>query len=158
MRYLTLFILLLVGSSCNWTASREKKTREYLNEEIGNIDWEEVDKYPLFDSCDETVSKEEQKNCFAQVLLTHFSNYLDDAFYATELTSQDTIYIDLLMKETGELQVMDIINGELLQDDLSYFTSQIKTSLDSLPELKPALKRGIPVKAKFRVPIVLSPQ
>ena len=158
MRYLILFTLLLVGSSCNWTASREKKTRELVNEEIQNIDWAEVDKYPLFEDCDETASKEEQKNCFAKVLISHFSGYFDETYITSIKNTSDTIFIDLLMKETGQLELMDVINGEVLEDNLPQFKEQLAKSLDSLPMVKPALKRGIPVKAKFRIPIVLSPQ
>jgi hypothetical protein len=45
-------------------------------------------------------------------------------------------------------------NPDLLQENPEFETI-VKGSLRSLPRLEPALKRGVPVATKFRIPLVL---
>ena len=158
MRYLTLFFFLCLLTACNWSASREEKTQELVSQEIQSIDWEDVDKYPLFDDCDETVSKEEQKKCFMETLLLHFSMTLQESELVWHEEIKDTIFVDFMMEDTGSIRLMNIHNDEEVSNEIPEFTDQIKKSLHGLPKIQPALKRGIPVKAKFRIPIVLSSQ
>ncbi len=158
MRYLTVFFFLCLLTGCNWSASREEKTQELVSLEIQSIDWEDVDKYPLFDDCDETVSKQEQKKCFMETLLLHFSMTLQESELVLHEEIKDTIFVDFMMEETGSIRLMNIYNDEEVSSQIPEFTDQIKKSLSGLPKIEPALKRGIPVKAKFRIPIVLSSQ
>lgn len=158
MRNLTIFLMLSLLTACNWSASREEKTQELVSQEIQSIDWEDVDKYPLFDDCDETVSKQEQKRCFMETLLLHFSMTLQESELVWHEEIKDTIFVDFMMEDTGSIRLMNIHNDEEVSSQIPEFTDQIKKSLSSLPKIEPALKRGIPVKAKFRIPIVLSSQ
>lgn len=150
--------MLSLLTACNWSASREEKTQELVSQEIQSIDWEDVDKYPLFDDCDETVSKQEQKRCFMETLLLHFSMTLQESELVWHEEIKDTIFVDFMMEDTGSIRLMNIHNDEEVSSQIPEFTDQIKKSLSSLPKIEPALKRGIPVKAKFRIPIVLSSQ
>lgn len=158
MRNLSIFLMLSLLAACNWSASREEKTQELVSQEIQSIDWEDVDKYPLFADCDETVSKQEQKSCFMETLLLHFSTTLQESEFVLHEEVKDTIFIDFVMEDTGSITLMDIHNDEALRKQLPDFEKRIKKSLGNLPKIEPALKRGIPVSAKFRIPIVLSSQ
>lgn len=122
------------------------------------INWEDVDKYPLFDTCDETVGKDEQKACFTETLLGHLSRSLQQSELVLEEEVSDTLYVDFLMDDVGSITLTEIHGAEGTRNFESVFKEHIRSGLDSLPNIKPALKRGIPVKVKFRVPIVLSPQ
>jgi len=155
MRYLIFLFILCFSLSCNWSASREEKTQELVSQEIQSIDWKDVDKYPLFDDCDETVSKQEQKKCFMETLLRHFSDTLEKSEFVLQEAVNDTILVDFVMEDTGSITLMNIHNDAALRKQLPDFEKQIKNSLGSLPKIQPALKRGIPVRAKFRIPIVL---
>ncbi|SHJ88784.1 hypothetical protein [Pseudozobellia thermophila] len=158
MRNLITFLLLCFLTGCNWSASREKKTRELVNEEILGIDWDDVDKYPLFEVCDETVDKDEQKACFTKTLLDYLSHSLQRSELVLEEEVADTLYVDFLMDDLGAITLTEIHGAEGTRNFEAVFKNHIQSGLDSLPTIKPALKRGIPVKVKFRVPIVLSPQ
>ena len=158
MRYLIILILLCFLTGCNWTASREKKTRELVNEEILSINWEDVDKYPLFEACDETVAKPEQRACFTETFLDHLSNTLQETELVLEGEVNDTVYVDFLMESSGSISLVAVHGPDDINELIPEFKGHVQRGLDSLPTIKPALKRGIPVKAKFRIPIVLSPQ
>lgn len=155
MRYLTLFFILCLCLGCNWSAAREEKTQELVSQEIQSIDWKDVDKYPLFDDCDETVPKQEQKRCFMETLLRHFSDTLKKSEFVLQEEVKDTIFVDFIMEDTGSITLMNIHNADALHKQLPDFEKHIKKSLGSLPKIEPPLKRGIPVRAKFRIPIVL---
>ncbi|HDZ13722.1 MAG TPA: hypothetical protein ENH60_02330 [Pricia sp.] len=120
-----------------------------------SIDWEDVDQYPLFVDCDELASKPEQKKCFMQTLLRHFSKSLQESDLLLTEAVKDTIFVNFKMEDTGAITLMDITNGERISQQVPGFQNQIEKSLHSLPKIEPALKRGIPVSAKFRIPIVL---
>ena len=77
-----LTVLLLCGlASCTFFESKEKKTRELVQKELREIDWNDVDAYPIFEFCDETKSKLEQRKCFEKGLLEHFSKTLNEFEY-----------------------------------------------------------------------------
>ncbi|CAM3536777.1 hypothetical protein [Zobellia roscoffensis] len=155
MRNLTILCFLFLLTACNWSASREEKTQELVNKEMLSIDWEDVDQYPLFADCDETAAKQEQKQCFMATLLKHFSKTLEESDFVVQEAVKDTIFVDFLMEASGVISLQNIDKGTIPEDELAGFDEQIEKSLNNLPKIEPALKRGIPVRAKFRIPIVL---
>ncbi len=143
-------------ASCNWFASREAKTQKLVEAELQSIDWNDVDQYPLFDDCDETVTKIIQRECFENTLLLHFSMTLQDFEFVLDKDVDDSIYVDFLVNKEGSVTVLDIEQNSAVQEQIPEFNGIITQSLKSLPRVEPALKRGIPVDAKFRIPIVLN--
>ena len=153
--YLALFGLCLI-SSCNWLVPKEEKTRRLVQQELSSINWNDVDQYPMFQTCDETISKEEQRICFEEELLDHFSRTLSDFEFILKEDVGDTIYVDFLVERDGSITVLDIEDQMAVQDQIPEFNAIITQSLKSLPEVQPALKRGMPVSAKFRIPLELN--
>ena len=156
MRKLGIFICCGLLSSCAWFESPEVQTQKIVAAELEGINWNDVDQYPLFLDCDESVPKVEQRACFERTLLRHFSNILND--FEFELTNDvaDTLYLDVLVDKTGTITVLDMQENAAIRNQIPEFNGVIIESLKSLPKLEPALKRGIPVSAKFRVPIILN--
>lgn len=155
MRNLSILFLLCLLTACDWSAKRQEKTQELVDQEIQAIDWEDVDQYPLFTDCDELDSKPEQKKCFMETLLRHFSKTLQESEFVLEEEIKDTVFVDFRMEDTGVITLIGIKNDEQIRQQIPEFRKQIEKSLNSLPKIDPALKRGIPVSAKFRIPIVL---
>ena len=153
--FLALFGLCLI-SSCNWLAPKEEKTQRIVQQELSSINWNDVDQYPKFQTCSESISKEEQRICFEEELLNHFSTTLNDFEFILKEDVEDTIYVDFLVERDGSITVLDIEDQMAVQDQIPEFNAIITQSLKSLPEVQPALKRGIPVSAKFRIPLELN--
>ncbi len=147
-----LFLLI----SCDWFESQETKTQKLVNQEMSTIDWNDVDQYPLFDNCDETVSKPEQRKCFKDTLLAHFSSTLNEFEFVLESNIVDTLYLDFLIDNNGKISVLDMEKNEEILSQIPEFDGIIIQSLKTLPHLAPAIKRGIPVTAKFRIPIIVN--
>ena len=156
MRKLGLLGLLCLLVSCDWFSSREATAQKLVEKELQGIDWNEVDQYPLFDDCDETVSKTAQRECFENTLLLHFSMTLQDFEFVLNKDIEDSIYIDFLVDKDGVMTVLDIEEHGALKEQIPEFNGIITQSFKSLPRVEPALKRGIPVNAKFRIPLVLN--
>ena len=158
MRTFPIIAILILVTACDWSAKREEKTQELVDREMRAIDWEDVDQYPLFADCDELASKPEQKKCFMETLLRHFSKTLQESDLVLEEEVEDTVFVDFRMEDTGAITLLNIKNDEKIRQQLPGFRNQIEKSLNSLPKIDPALKRGIPVSAKFRIPIIMSSQ
>ncbi len=156
MRILLTLIGVLLLASCGWMTPKDEKTRRLVQEELRSINWNDIDQYPLFDSCGESISKEAQRLCFEEELLQHFSSTLSEFEFVLNEDVGDTIYVDFLVERDGSITVLDIEDHLELQDQIPEFNAIITQSLKSLPKIEPALKRGIPVNAKFRIPLELN--
>jgi hypothetical protein len=143
-------------ASCAWFESREARARKLVESQLQGIDWNDVDQYPLFEDCDETAAKAAQRACFEETLLLHFSRTLEDFEFLMAGDVEDTLYMDFIVDREGTIAVMDIERNNEVANQIPEFNGVITQSLKSLPRVDPALKRGIPVNAKFRIPLVLN--
>ena len=141
--------------SCEWFPSQQARTRQLVDAEMQAIDWNQLDQFPLFDACDETASRLGQQECFQNTLTLHLSMALQDFEFRSENALHDTLYVDFLVDNKGGISVLTIGENPDLAAENPEFKNIVSRSLRSLPRLEPALKRGIPVAAQFRIPLVL---
>ncbi|MBC9798442.1 hypothetical protein [Sinomicrobium weinanense] len=154
MRILMWGVLLAAISSCN--RNKEKIAADQLvRDEIENINWNEIDRYPMFDTCDETANKEQQKQCFERTFIQHLYAGIEDQQVAMHGRVSDTVYVRFLISNTGKVSVSEIEQSDRIEKRLPDLDSIIDVSLTKMPGLYPALKRNIPVATKYRLPIVL---
>lgn len=153
-----LIILFFAGlmTSCGWLTSKEKKTQELVQKELQEIDFDEVDNYPLFENCDETLTKKGQRDCFEQQVLSNCSQILNQYEFILGPTVDENVYVDFLVDQDGKVAVLKIEKDSSIDEQMPEFNQLITQGLENLPALAPALKRGIPVKTKFRIPIILN--
>ncbi|WP_298929820.1 hypothetical protein [uncultured Allomuricauda sp.] len=156
MRKFLLISCLGLLASCELFMSKEDKTQKMVNEELLSIDWNDVDQYPLFEDCDETATKQAQRECFQSVMLNHFSKALEGLQFQVDKDLNDTMYIDFSIDEHGFISVLNVEENTAILNEISDFNAKISDRLNDLTTVAPALKRGIPVGLKFRLPIVLN--
>src|SRR5690606_14566539 len=120
------------------------------------INFNEVDRYPLFSDCDEMMDKEAQLECFKTTLLSHYTATLKDFEFEFVSDVIATVYVDFLVDHNGEISVLEVERNEEIENQIPEFRSIVTQSLKGLPPLLPALKRGVPVSSKFRIPILLN--
>ena len=150
-----LCLLVLGTGSCEWFPSRQARTRQLVDAEMQGIDWNQLDQFPLFDACDETASKADQQECFQKTLTLHLSMALQDFDFRADTALHDTLYVDFLVDNQGGISVLSVDENQALAAKNPEFENIVSRSLRSLPRLQPALKRGIPVAARFRLPLVV---
>jgi len=155
MKYL--FILMFFGSffSCNYFEKKKLNSETFLIEELKTFKWNELDRYPTFETCDDSIDFQETKSCFEQTVVMHISNY----FQANELVVtqkvSDTILIDFLVTNKGNINISYIQSQLLTKDQIPNLDSIIGNSLANLPKLYPAIKRSQQVQAAFQIPLIL---
>src|SRR5690606_7847111 len=116
----------------------------------------DLDQYPLFDSCDETATKEAQRECFQNVMADYFSEALAGLKFQVRNDMKDTVYIDFLIDEHGFISVLNVEEKTAVLNEISDFNTRISERLNDLTTVAPALKRGNPVGLRFRLPLVLN--
>ncbi|WP_420602962.1 hypothetical protein [Flagellimonas sp.] len=155
MRKLILLSFLGLFTSCELFTSKEEQTKKKVDEELLAIDWNDVDQYPLFDGCDETVSKQIQRECFQNKMLQIAADTLDSLSFEVENDLEDTLYIDFKVDEHGFISILEIEEKQTILNEIADFNEQISERLVDLT-VAPALKRGMPVSLRFRLPLVLN--
>ena len=80
---------------------------------------------------------------------------LQDYEIRSSIPFTDTIFLDFKVDNKGILTVLSISNHDAILAENPNFNQIVDTCLRALPKLHPALKRGIPVAAQFRVPLVI---
>ncbi len=152
------FIVLICCNlaSCSFFESKEKRTQELINAELREIDWNSIDSYPLFLSCDETASKENQRLCFENKLITHFEATLNEFEFTVDSAKNPVVAVIFVIDTEGRIAIVDIEKDANIVKQMPEFDGIISQSLKNVPAIAPALKRGIPVSTKFRIPIQLN--
>ena len=136
--------------------SKEEKVQELVDVQMQDINWNDVDTYPMFPNCDENSEKAIQRGCFEATFLKHFSKALKDTDFIREATAGGSMAIHFNIDNTGVITVFSIEKDSVMEAQFPGFKERITKILTEMPELAPALKRGIPVRAKFKLPIRLN--
>lgn len=145
----------LVLSSCQYFDTEKISSDEIFEEEIKSINWNEVDSYPLFENCDESVEKPEQRDCFTNTLSSAIYQRISEENLVVSRDLLDTIKIDFQVKRSGELLISRMEIDSLFKTEFPNLEQQIFKALDSVQPIAPAYKRGIPVETHFSLPIIL---
>lgn len=155
MKYLTIFLLLLCVSSCDYFDKKKVSSQEILKEDLKTFKWNEVDEYPTFASCDTSSTKAQRKQCFEVTLTTYIAQELSQEKIVVTQDINDTIIINFLISEKGALSVLNVDSREQITSQIPEIDSLLIQSLKDLPQILPAFKRGQPVTTEFKLPVVI---
>lgn len=156
MQRLVLFLFILVCGSCDFFVSTQEKTEKEVRKVLGEINWNEVDTYPMFDACDEYAPKSEQRTCFKNQLLERFADTLASLNLTAEKALNDTLWIDFIVDEDGFIIINEIKDNASIKDVFPGLEKDIAKRLNDITTVAPARKRSIPVSIKVRLPIILN--
>lgn len=152
-----LLVLVFFGlCSCSFFESKEKRTQELINSQLRQIDWNSIDSYPLFLDCDETAPKELQRQCFEERITAHFQETLNEFEFIVASDDNHMVSVTFVIDAEGDIEILEIEKNAYVLKQMPEFDGIITQSLKTVPEIVPALKRGIPVSTKFRIPIQLN--
>lgn len=150
---LVLLSFLLV--SCEEFTTRKISSEEILVEETRDFNWHEVDQYPAFDECREIMEENAAKACFENKVAEYFFARLAEKQPVVTRELNDTLYLFLRISEKGNPGIDSMQIDSTTVDQLPKIRTWIRESVDSLPKIYPATKRGIPVVTTFKMPIVI---
>lgn len=119
------------------------------------IDYHSVDVFPLFPSCDSIPSQEKQKICSQIKLSEHIYAVLKEYEIVTSEKINDTLFVKIKIDKKGKTTLSNLQSSEFIRTQIPDLDSLIESGIRSLPILKPAIKRGMPVTTEFTLPIVV---
>lgn len=152
---LLLLLLPFLFISCEEFQTRKISSEEILIEETRDFNWHEVDQYPAFSECRNITEVQAAKACFGNKVSQYFYSRLEAKQPVVTEALDDTLFLYLRISEKGIPAIDSTEIDSLVRDQLPEIESWLSQSVDSLPKIYPATKRGIPVKTTFRMPIYI---
>lgn len=155
MNRILVLIALISLQSCQFFDKKVPDENELLQQELKKINWKEVDQWPSFLECDSIADKENQRNCFYQMMSTQLQEKLRDDSIAKLFPQLDSIQVKVTIFSDSKVKFEPIIN-DTIQINHTQLDSIFQLRLSDFPKINPAIKRGIPVKTEFQLPVVLN--
>ena len=155
MKRIFIFLVFLNLMSCDYFNKKKVYTEDLLENELEMFTWNEVDEYPSFASCDTTVGKNNKKQCFENTLRDILNNNLSQYHIVVSEAIEDTVQLEITIDKEGEFSINSIKSSFLTKQEIPQLDSLLRQSLDSLPEIFPAIKRSQQVTTQFNLPVII---
>lgn len=153
MKNILAFLILINLFGCNYFENKKVDPQDIVDEEMESINWNEVDEYPAFEFCDSLEGKFEKRDCFQTYLSKRVSEFLGEQQFVVSKDINEIAQMTITVNSSAQLTVDSVKIGEVLHQELPELDSLLFRSLDSLPAIYPAIKRGQHVKVRFNLPI-----
>jgi hypothetical protein len=150
VRVFTFLLCIIFCTSCD-KLSFSKNT--YLQSVDTIVDFTSVDFSPSFKNCDAIIDKEQMVTCFRNTIHQKIGEELQKQYLTVKDSIDEIIYVDVLINSKGEIIFEETATSENIKQQLPRLDSILKESVKNLPKINPAIKRGIPVSIKYRLPI-----
>ena len=155
MKQFFLFLVILSFNSCQYIDKQVPSEKELLQKELKSINWKEVDEYPSVANCDKIANKKQRQQCFFQVMAQLIQQKLDIDTLSIMYPELDTIEVKVTVFPNSTMK----FEPQFPKDSVAYDTIKIDSILHArlidFPKINPALKRGLPVKTQFILPVIL---
>ena len=156
MKYLSILLLIVCVSSCEYFDKKKVYSEDILNENLKIFNWNEVDQYPVFSICDSISTNSKKKQCFETTLTKFIISQLESETIIVTKAINDTVWITFQISETGKLGILNIKSSDLIKAQIPEIDSLLTRNLKGLPKIFPAIKRSQQVKTQFNLPVVIS--
>ncbi|WP_166922715.1 hypothetical protein [Flavobacterium poyangense] len=155
MRQLPLFIVVLLFNSCQYFEKQVPSEKELLQKELKSINWKEVDEFPSVTDCEKIADKKLRQQCFFEKMTQLIQEKLDIDSLSVLYPELDTIEVKVTVFPNATMQ----FEPQFPKDSVAYDTIKIDSILHArlvdFPKVNPAIKRGIPVKTQFILPVII---
>ena len=150
-----LFLVFIFFNSCQYFDKQIPSEKELLQKELKSINWKEVDEYPSVVDCEKTEDKKQRQQCFFEVLTQLIQEKLSIDTLSILYPELDTIEVKVTVFPNATLQFEPQFPKDSVTYDKIKIDSILKARLVGFPKINPAIKRGIPVKTQFILPVIL---
>lgn len=157
MRKIFLIIVLssLLFNSCQYFDKQVPSQEELLKKELKSINWNEVDEFPSVSECEKIKDEAMRKQCFFDFLTQTIQQKLSIDTLSVLYPELDTIEVKVTVFPDATMR----FEPQFPKDSVAYDTIKIDSILHArlvdFPKVNPAIKRGIPVKTQFVLPVIL---
>ncbi|WP_309840506.1 hypothetical protein [Flavobacterium sp. 2755] len=155
MKHFSIFILFLFLNSCQYFEKKVPSEKELLQKELKSINWKEVDEYPTVAECETINDKKLRQKCFFDMMSQLIQEKLDVDSLSILYPDLDTIQVKVTVFPNSKMK----FEPEFRKDSVAYDTIRIDSILHArlvdFPKVNPAIKRGLPVKTQFTLPVII---
>jgi hypothetical protein len=145
--FLLLFILITSCDKFSFSTSKNIQLLDTI------VNFSSVDTSPSFKVCSSIIDKEKKSDCFRTTIHQKIGAELQKHEFTVNISISETVFVDLLINSKGEIILDTIESSDDIKAQLPQLAAILKLSLDTIPSIYPAIKRGIPVTTKYRLPI-----
>lgn len=147
-------ILSSVAVGCQYFDKQVPSKDELLEKELKSINWQEVDEFPSVDACDSVSDKVMRRQCFLDFLVSNIQQRLNAEPLKVLYPDLDTIEMKVTIFPDAHVEFEPKLTDSLVYGKTKV-DSILQARLSDFPTVKPAVKRDIPVKTQFILPVVL---
>ena len=148
-------MLLLSLCSCQYFGREVPSKEALLREKLKEIDWSQVDEYPSVAECEKIEDKALRQQCFFEFLTSQIQQKLSIDTLSILYPELDTIEVKVTVFPDARLKFEPQFPKDSVAYDTAKIDSILKARLTDFPKINPALKRGVPVKTQFILPVIL---
>ena len=145
----------LILGSCQYFYKPQLSKEELLKKELSVINWNEVDEYPSIAECDKIDDKTQRQQCFFDYLTQTIQQKLSGDTLAILYPELDTIEVKVTVFPNASIAFEPQFSKDIVAYDTIRIDSILRAKLVNFPKINPALKRGIPVKTQFILPVII---
>ena len=118
-----------------------------------DLDYSSVDVSPSFRVCDSLIEKDKKDTCFRTTLRQEIFSSLAKQSIQVPQSVDETIEVAITIQSNKEVRLTSIKSSDSLMAIVPSLKAILKKSVEELPALYPAIKRGIPVTTVYKLPI-----
>ena len=155
MKKTLLYFLIMSFSSCQYFEKQVPSEKELLEKQIKEINWKEVDQYPSIADCEKLTDETQRKQCFFEFLSSTIQQKLSIDTLKILFPKLDTIEVKVTVYPDSSMQFEPQFPKDTVAYDTIKIDSILKIKLVDFPKVNPAIKRGIPVKTQFILPVII---
>ena len=155
MKQFSLFLLVIFFNSCQYFDKQVPSEKELLQKELKSINWKEVDEFPTVADCEKIENKTQRQQCFFEYMTQLIQQKLSVDTLSILYPELDTIEVKVTIFPNAKLQFEPLFPKDSVAYDTIKIDSILKARLVDFPKVNPAIKRGIPVKTQFILPVIL---
>ena len=150
LRVFPFLLMIFFITSCDKFSFSKNKKDQTLDT---IVNFSSVDTFPSFKVCDSIIDKVKKSDCFRTTIHKKIGEELQRNSFVIKDSIDEIIQVELIINSSGEFVLDSIISSNNLKTTLPQLDSLIAVSVQRIAKIHPAIKRGIPVTTKYRLPI-----
>ena len=149
------FLFVFCSLSCQYVDKKVPSEKELLDKQLKEINWKEVDEYPSVTDCENLTNAALRKQCFFDFLQATITQKLALDSLVSKTSKLDTIEVKVTVQPDASLLFEPQFPKDSVTYDVIKIDSILHARLINFPKVKPAIKRGIPVRTQFVLPVII---
>jgi hypothetical protein len=150
LRVLFFLLIAFFVTSCDKISFSKNDKNVVLN---NSVDFSSVDTFPSFKVCDSIIDKTKKTDCFRTTIHQKIGAELRKHAFIIKDSIDEVINVDLLINSEGVFTLDAIQSSNNIKKVLPHLDSLLRETVEKLPKIHAANKRGIPVTIKYSLPI-----